>query len=96
MTDWFNRNSPRVRSGEVRPEALDEAAALSLMLADPLLIRRPLLQVGARCEAGFDLALVSAWIGLREAGPAVDETCQRHAPGACQEAEPAGSGSVER
>ncbi len=96
VTDWFNRNSPRVRSGEVRPEALDEAAALSLMLADPLLIRRPLLQVGARCEAGFDLALVSAWIGLREAGPAVDETCQRHAPGACQEAEPAGSGSVER
>ena len=82
--EWFNRNSPRVKSGEVRPEALDEDAALALMLADPLLIRRPLLQVGERREAGFEPALVAAWIGLDPGEPAVDETCRRHAPGGCQ------------
>ena len=94
VAEWFNRNATRVKSGEVRPEALDEAAALSLMLADPLLIRRPLMQVGERREAGFDQTLVAAWIGLHVAGPAVDETCQRHAPDACQAAEPAGNDAV--
>lgn len=96
VAEWFNQNSPRVKSGEVRPETLDEAAALSLMLADPLLICRPLLQVGERCEAGFDQALVAAWIGLQVTGPAVDETCQRHAPGACRVAEPAGTDALEK
>jgi nitrogenase-associated protein len=81
--DWFNRSSPRVKSGEVRPEALGEAAALALMLADPLLIRRPLLQVAERRECGFDAALVDAWIGLKSDLAAVDETCLRKAPGSC-------------
>jgi nitrogenase-associated protein len=80
---WFNRTSPRVKSGEVRPDALDEDGALALMLSDPLLIRRPLLQVCERCEAGFEPALVAAWIGLRQDEEVVDETCQRHAPGSC-------------
>lgn len=86
---WFNRTSPRVKSGEVTPEALDEAAALGLMLADPLLIRRPLMQVGGRREFGFEPALVAAWIGLRTDLPVVDETCRREAPGDCQVAEAA-------
>jgi nitrogenase-associated protein len=96
VAEWFNRNSPRVKSGEVQPEAMDEASALSLMLADPLLIRRPLLQVGERREAGFDQALVAAWIGLQVAGPVVDETCRQHAPGGCQAAEVASAGAVEK
>ncbi len=88
VAEWFNRNAPRIKSGAIRPEALDEAAALALLLADPLLIRRPLLQVGGRREAGFEPALVAAWIGLQTDGPVVDETCRRHAPGACPVAEP--------
>ena len=96
VAEWFNRNSPRVKSGDVLPEALDELAALSLMLADPLLICRPLMQVGNRREAGFDPALVAAWIGLQQGGPAADESCQRHAPGACGAAEPAGGDALER
>ena len=90
VADWFNRNATRVKSGEVRLEALDADGALALMLADPLLIRRPLMQVGERCEAGFEPALVNAWIGLRAEGPAADETCQRHAPCGCHAAEPTG------
>lgn len=78
VADWFNRASPRVKSGELRPETLEESAALALMLQDKLLIRRPLMQVGERCEAGFDMALVADWIGLRPAGAeVVDDTCGR-------------------
>lgn len=80
VAEWFNRAAPRVKSGEVAPESLDEETALALMLEDRLLIRRPLMQVGERRESGFDSALVADWIGLGPAdGEAVDETCRRPA-----------------
>lgn len=76
---WFNGSAPAVKQGLVLPETLDEEQALSLMLADPLLIRRPLMQVGGRCEAGFDPVRVDAWIGLEpeDAAPADWETCPK-------------------
>jgi len=83
VAEWFNRAAPRVRSGEVVPEQLDEAGALALMLAEPLLIRRPLLQFGDRREAGFEPAVVDQWIGLGQAAatsPAKGwETCTKPA-----------------
>ena len=69
VAEWFNPSAPRVKSGEVRPEALDEAAALGLMLADPLLIRRPLMDVDGQCRAGFDPDAVDRWIGLASKMP---------------------------
>jgi nitrogenase-associated protein len=64
VAGWFNPSAPRIKSGEVRLDALDEAAALDLMLADPLLIRRPLMDVDGQCRAGFDPEAVDRWIGL--------------------------------
>lgn len=85
--EWFNRASPRIKAGEVVPETLDEPTALALMLADPLLIRRPLLQVDEVRAVGFDVAQVHAWIGLTPAQATPDpqqnlEQCQRthHCP----------------
>lgn len=67
VAEWFNPSAPRVKSGELVPAALDEAAALALLLREPILIRRPLLQSGGRLEVGFDRARIDAWLGLREA-----------------------------
>lgn len=64
VPDWFNKAAPRIKSGEVKPESLDADAALALMLDDPLLIRRPLMQAQGDCMAGFDPDRVKAWIGL--------------------------------
>ncbi|MCS3899587.1 arsenate reductase family protein [Bradyrhizobium japonicum] len=51
---WFNRAAPRVKSGEVNLDSIDAASALALMVSDPLLIRRPLIDLdGIRC-AGLD------------------------------------------
>jgi nitrogenase-associated protein len=62
---WFNRSSPRIKSGEILPESLSADAALALMLADPLLIRRPLMEAeGKRC-AGFDPERMKGWIDIR-------------------------------
>jgi nitrogenase-associated protein len=52
VADWFNPSAPRLESGEVRPEALDEAQALALMISDPLLIRRPLIEIRVHAHAG--------------------------------------------
>jgi len=70
VAEWFNRAAPRVKSGDLRPEALDPGAALALLLADPLLIRRPLMSQGDTRMVGFDVARVQAWVGLGPKGPA--------------------------
>jgi nitrogenase-associated protein len=81
VPDWFNRAAPRVKSGEIVPERLDADTALALMLAEPLLIRRPLMECGGKRIAGFDAERVAAWIGA----PRVREehgdlqTCRRDA-----------------
>jgi nitrogenase-associated protein len=77
IEQWFNQASPRVKSGAVDPAACTETEALRLMLEDPLLIRRPLMRVGERREAGFDQALVDAWIGLKSVNEKVSDTCIR-------------------
>ena len=79
VADWFNRAAPRVKSGEVQPDLLEADAALALLLAEPLLIRRPLMQRadnGSR-HVGFETAAVEAWIGLgtNSARPRTLEGC---------------------
>lgn len=66
VADWFNRAAPAVKSGEIVPERLGFEDALHLLLANPLLIRRPLMEVGEERMVGFDAAAVDAWIGLND------------------------------
>lgn len=64
VSEWFNRAAPRVKSGEIVPEQLDADTALALMIAEPLLIRRPLLEANQRREVGFDPEFIHEWLGL--------------------------------
>jgi nitrogenase-associated protein len=78
VAEWFNKSAPRVRDGEVNCHRLTETEALLLMLADPLLIRRPLMEVEGECRVGFDQAEVDAWIGLSSKTRSADlESCPR-------------------
>ncbi len=77
VVEWFNKAAPRVRSGEVIPEQVDAQTALALMVEDPLLIRRPLLQVGERREVGFDIESIDAWIGLKPANDSLKDTTEK-------------------
>jgi len=65
IVEWFDPEAPRVKSGEIAPAWIDAGSALRLLLEDPGLIRRPLLQVNDRREVGFDYEAIDAWIGLR-------------------------------
>jgi len=77
---WFNRSAPAIKSGQIVPEELDETTALGLLRDNPLLIRRPLLQVGEERKVGFDATAIHAWIGLREMPADNLEACQRPVP----------------
>lgn len=73
VTHWFNPSAPRIKRGEIRPETLTADEALALLIAEPLLIRRPLMRRhdDGSCHVGFDHAAVHAWVGLATPAPAV-------------------------
>ncbi|MGD0961194.1 MAG: ArsC/Spx/MgsR family protein [Methylomonas sp.] len=81
VADWFNRSAPAVKNGEIIPEAVNEQQAIALMIADPILIRRPLLEAGGRRRAGFDPLTVETWLGLAADSRSADlETCPNNKP----------------
>jgi len=82
VDEWFNEKSPRVKSGEIDPSAYDSKRALAVMLADHLLIRRPLMESGGTRMCGFDPATVHAWVGL---GKAVYERSSREDYSSCSQ-----------
>lgn len=66
VADWFNRSAPPIKSGALVPEQLSRAEALRLLIAQPLLIRRPLLRMGEVCRVGFDGAAIARWLSIDE------------------------------
>ncbi len=82
VADWFNPMAPRVKAGEVRPQELDEARALELMIADPILIRRPLLETDTGVCCGFEPGPALDYLGV-QLGPLQDmRSCSRPGPDA--------------
>lgn len=82
VAQWFNPAAPKVKSGEVDPAAFEADTALNLMLAEPLLIRRPLMEVEGELRTGFDAKGVDAWIGLNDSQPKTEPcpVCHRSEP----------------
>lgn len=64
VTEWFNPSNPRIKTGTLVPSKISVRDALTMMVAEPLLIVRPLMQVGSQRMAGFDVEQVHNWIGL--------------------------------
>ena len=77
VAEWFNRSAPAVTSGRVDPGAASAEQALELMLADPLLIRRPLLDVEGQRSVGFEAADVMGLLGIDLNTAQADESCPR-------------------
>jgi nitrogenase-associated protein len=75
--------APRVKSGEIDPESIEAPAALALMLNDPLLIRRPLVEAGSQRCAGFDREPVISLLGKSENREDVQGCGRREASSPC-------------
>jgi nitrogenase-associated protein len=64
VREWFNRSAPAVRDGQIDIDALDADAALALLVAEPLLIRRPLIDSPLGRCAGFLPGAVLTALGV--------------------------------
>ena len=69
IPQWFNPSAPAIKNGEVDPINASENEALDWMIADPLLIRRPLMEANGRRRVGFDVDNIDAWLGLADEKP---------------------------
>ncbi|MDR2688675.1 MAG: hypothetical protein LBB76_02820 [Azoarcus sp.] len=61
VTEWFNPAAPAVKHGLVDPASFDAGTALERLVAEPLLIRRPLIEIGETRRSGFD----KKWLAAR-------------------------------
>ncbi|MCE2029674.1 ArsC/Spx/MgsR family protein [Sessilibacter corallicola] len=66
IANWFNKNAPQVKRGEIKIEALNEEKALSLLIDNPILIRRPLIELNALKMCGFELNSILIELGLEQ------------------------------
>ncbi len=80
VRDWFNYSAPAIKHGEVEPDLLNEQQALALLVSNPLLIRRPLMQIGELKLAGFDLEKLNQWLHITPPASVQNlENCPRSA-----------------
>lgn len=77
VANWFNRAAPRVKNGEVVPEQINAELALTMMVEDPLLIRRPLMVCGSLYLCGFDADEVNQLLDSDVVEQQQSETLQR-------------------
>ncbi|MET0026357.1 MAG: ArsC/Spx/MgsR family protein [Candidatus Thiodiazotropha sp.] len=83
VSQWFNDSAPRVKSGEILIDQMDEASALQLMVDDPILIRRPLMACDGLKQSGFVPGPVLDYLGVRldeeqdlQSCPRVSQPCE--------------------
>ncbi|NTW68903.1 MAG: arsenate reductase family protein [Chlorobiaceae bacterium] len=64
VAECFNVAAPRIKSGEVNPLLFTKEEAITLMIKEPLLIKRPLMKIGSRYFQGFDIDELKKLISL--------------------------------
>ena len=74
---WLNSTHPGLKSGDLELDLNRPEEVLAAMCHDPLLIRRPLLEIDGHCLQGFDAALLDQLIGLSVMPDGDIETCPR-------------------
>ena len=73
LPKWFNPTAPAITRGGFVPTQQTPDSAINAMLADPLLIRRPLIEISGERLVGFDLEAINRIAAL---GPSEDPEFQ--------------------
>lgn len=78
VADWFNPSAPRVKSGAVDPTKLSADEALALMVAEPLLIHRPLMEANGKLGSGFGSARTLGLLAADDMPCVGPSACAQH------------------
>jgi len=76
VVEWFNRAAPIIKHGLLNPADVNAEQAIDMMIAEPLLIRRPLIEIENHRMAGFDNDEVARFLDL-ETGENDLESCPK-------------------
>ncbi|MFA5983332.1 MAG: ArsC/Spx/MgsR family protein [Methylococcaceae bacterium] len=66
VRSWFNYSAPAIKFGEIEPGRFTAEKAINVLIEEPILIRRPLIQIGEHLMVGFDPQTLDELIGLTE------------------------------
>jgi nitrogenase-associated protein len=75
-----NQFAPQVKNGEIIPEKLSKDELISLMIKEPILIKRPLIEVGEEKVCGFDIPKLNKLLNLDLDSKKEIGTCQSSDP----------------
>ncbi len=64
VCEWFNMTAPSIKDNTIDVDTLSAMDALTAMIADPLLIRRPLMEINGCKICGFRHDELDALVGL--------------------------------
>ena len=64
IAQWFNMTAPAIKSETVLIDGISEQEALNAMIRDPILVRRPLMDIDGHKVCGFRYGELDALIGL--------------------------------
>lgn len=84
VSTWLNMSHPGIKAGSVQLDLDNPDAVLAQLCADPLLIRRPLMQIGGHYLQGFEMQALERALGFTIRPDGDIETCpKRHTVSAC-------------
>ncbi len=64
IVDMFNSFAPQVRDKEIDITKLSKDEAINLMIKNPILIKRPLMQINGTKICGFDIDKINQLLNL--------------------------------
>lgn len=59
----INHTAPAVKKGKIEPKSLSFSKAMALMIEDPILIKRPLIEVDGLSIQGFESKRLKPYLG---------------------------------
>ncbi|RXJ60042.1 ArsC/Spx/MgsR family protein [Candidatus Marinarcus aquaticus] len=71
----INPFAPAIKNSEITVESLSKEQAVELMIQEPILIKRPLLQINQQYFCGFDISILNAVLNIHMPIPENINTC---------------------
>jgi nitrogenase-associated protein len=76
----FNMSAPEIKNNEINIASLSKAEAITLMIQNPILIKRPLLEINQTKLCGFDIDAINALLNIAMPKPNDINTCKSSTP----------------
>ncbi len=61
--EMMNATAPAIKQGAIKPDELEFDQAITLMIAEPILIKRPLIEVDGQYIQGFNNPKLTPYLG---------------------------------